>query len=549
MSLYAEGHFDFVNHPEAKSKWSLEARIKAAVIEPLLNLKPIPPDLYIEAGKKAAQFLMVAWNYRNPGKERRQKQKVTRQTIDNWVHAYTKGDRLNSLERRPRQGGSTLHADVYTYVRDLLITTDWPLTKVQSEAEGYARDKLSLPEEEWPTIDEVRYVDKELCDAVQLYGKEGREAYRARAEMAGRFEATYPNELWQGDHHLLDISVLNPETGEYERPWIALILHDYTRCVRGFHLSFRKGSDTIGMALRHAMLTKQQPNWIAKGIPQTYYVDNGKEYCSDHITSVCRHFRITLKHHEPYHPRSKGKVERFFRTLEEMCIRYLPGYLGSNPNKRPKEVNPSLDIDQLREKIIDFIVNIYHMRIHRSLKATPQQRWLESNHVIRPVQCEEDLDHLLESTTRKVQEGKGVQFDNEFYTDDKGLLMAHAGESVSIFYDRNDISTVRVWYRDHDREKFLCIAVRNRSAEELAEISRRVRKGVSQEVQASTSRLRKAGHKSSKNGATSTGSGTATLGGSNEQSSAATEPAPAPLSPAQPRRKIVRYLHELEEDQ
>lgn len=544
MTLYSEDLFAFVAHSDAPSKWSLEARIKAVIVQPLLPYKKntVPSDMLLEARKVASKYLAIAWHYRNPRKEqKRVKNKVSAQSIYTWMDEFKKNG-INALERKPRQGGSTLPPNLYQYVRDMLITNDYPLTEVRIRATDYARDKLELPEKEWPTVDEVRYVDLQLCDSVKLYGREGREAYRRTHEMSGRFEASYPNEMWQCDHHLCDIHVLNPATGEYERPWLSLFIDDFTRCIMGFHLSFEANSNTIALALHHAMLPKTTPDWIMFGIAANLYADNGKDYRSNHIRDVCRHFHIELKHHEPHNPKSKGKVERFFRTLEEQCIRYLPGYLGNSPKNRPKHVKPSLSVDELRMKIIEYIVTRYHKQIHRSLKATPLSRWAESKHVIRRVENEEDVDHLMESVTRKVNEGKGIQFKNGFYTDSKGLLEAHSGEDVRLFFDRNDISRIRVWFRDKDRERFLCEAVRDRSAKELAGLAQGRRQEIGREVSDSKARQKEANKP-----LTDAGSRSPLEGGldSSDQSPLAG----AKSAGDQPRRPRIKYLYEIGENE
>ncbi len=542
MALYSDDHFAFVAHPDAISKWSLDARIKAAVIEPLLPSLTVPGNALREARIAAAKYLAVAWRHRNPGKEqKRTKRMVSAQSIYTWLDAFKKGG-INELERTTRQGGSTLSPELYQYVRDMLVTTNYPLTEVQHRASNHARDKLELPEEEWPTIDEVRYIDFQLCDSVKSYGSEGREAYRRTYEMAGRFEAAHPNEMWQCDHHLCDIQVLNPDTGQYERPWISLFIDDFTRCIMGFHLSFEANSNTIALALHQAMVPKTIPEWTMLGIATILYADNGKDYRSNHIRDVCLHFRIELKHHEPHNPRSKGKVERFFRTLEEQLIRYLPGYLGNSPKNRPRHVNPSLTVDELRTKIIEYIVTRYHKQIHRSLKATPLSRWTESKHVIRRVENEEDVDHLMESDTRKVQDGKGIQFKNGFYTDSNGLLEAHSGEEVRLFFDRNDISRIRVWFRDKDRERFLCEAVRDRGAKELAGIAQTRRQEIGRDVSDSRARQKEANKLLTKTEGRTPSKG-------EPISSEQIPPDDAKSTGDQPPRRRIRYIHEIEDDE
>ena len=53
------------------------------------------------------------------------------------------------------------------------------------------------------------------------------------------------------------------------------------------------------------------------GDPQKFYTDNGKPFVSQHLQQVCARLGIQLLHAKPYAAYSKGKIERFFRTLQE----------------------------------------------------------------------------------------------------------------------------------------------------------------------------------------------------------------------------------------
>ena len=60
--------------------------------------------------------------------------------------------------------------------------------------------------------------------------------YRERFDLLYRREASRPNEIWQADHTPLDIWVLD-ERGQPARPWLTVILDDYSRAVAGFRVS------------------------------------------------------------------------------------------------------------------------------------------------------------------------------------------------------------------------------------------------------------------------------------------------------------------------
>ncbi len=48
-----------------------------------------------------------------------------------------------------------------------------------------------------------------------------------------RRTATGPNEQWQADHTLLDVMLLY-KAGDQVRPWLTVVLDDYSRAVAGY---------------------------------------------------------------------------------------------------------------------------------------------------------------------------------------------------------------------------------------------------------------------------------------------------------------------------
>src|SRR4029077_19388033 len=62
--------------------------------------------------------------------------------------------------------------------------------------------------------------------------QEGPVAFRDRYELLYRHRAEGPNAIWQADPTLLDILVLDAH-GAAVRPWLPLIVEDYSRAVAG----------------------------------------------------------------------------------------------------------------------------------------------------------------------------------------------------------------------------------------------------------------------------------------------------------------------------
>lgn len=104
-------------------------------------------------------------------------------------------------------------------------------------------------------------------------------------------------------------------------------------------------------------------------VPETLVVDHGKVYVSEHMTSVCQRMGISIQPARLRTGRDKGPVERFFRTLREDLLQYLPAYKG--PDIHSRGSNPEADahfyLDELEAIIREWIAVVYHRRPHSGL--------------------------------------------------------------------------------------------------------------------------------------------------------------------------------------
>ena len=68
-------------------------------------------------------------------------------------------------------------------------------------------------------------------------------------------------------------------------------------------------------------------------------------------------------------PRGRGRIERFFGTLNTCCLADSPGYPA--PAASPK---PSLTMAQLETALRHFIVETYNHTLHSATKQPPEAR-------------------------------------------------------------------------------------------------------------------------------------------------------------------------------
>ena len=147
---------------------------------------------------------------------------------------------------------------------------------------------------------------------------------------AVRFQARHSNECWQFDLSPSDLkSVEEPLWYDESKGLPMLMLYSVVDDRSGVcYQEYRNvhGEDA-GNALRflfNAMSPKSDPDVPFQGIPQMIYMDNGPIARSRVFQSVMKYLGIDVKVHMPDSKdkrrktaRSKGKVERAFRTVKE----------------------------------------------------------------------------------------------------------------------------------------------------------------------------------------------------------------------------------------
>jgi putative transposase len=149
-------------------------------------------------------------------------------------------------------------------------------------------------------------------------------------------------------------------------------------------------------------------------------------------------------------PRGRGRIERFFRTINQMLLCGLPGY---TPAGAPTG-KTLLTLSAFEAQLQDFILEQYHQRPHSETGAPPHARWAAGGFLPRLPESLEQLDLLLlTGAKRRKVRADGIHFQGLRYLD--LTLAAYVGEAVIIRYDPRDMAEIRIF---HD-QRFLCRAI------------------------------------------------------------------------------------------
>lgn len=238
------------------------------------------------------------------------------------------------------------------------------------------------------------------------------------------FEVPFVNELWMVDFSpgpFLHLGGHKQATPTH----LCVLLDDHSRVVphgayylkadtRSFHHSFKE-------AIRR------------RGVPRKLYTDQGGPFINDHTRVICANLSIRLLHAKPYHAWSKGKIERFFHTLQqdfEATLR-LPGQQASS-------------LEELNGRLADWLQTVYHVRHHEGIGMSPAERFARGSAQVRPLDAHLDLDRLFYAQEfRRVRKDGTVRLDNGLYEVDLALR----GLEVRLRFDPWTLARVEVDYR------------------------------------------------------------------------------------------------------
>ena len=120
------------------------------------------------------------------------------------------------------------------------------------------------------------------------------------------FEASHPNEIWQSDvMHGPRVLV----EGKLKKAYLIGIIDDYSRFIIHAQFYLAETRENFLDALRQAVLSR--------GLPQKLYIDNGSCYKALHLEQVAAQLGVTITHSRPYTPQGRGKIERWFRYVQD----------------------------------------------------------------------------------------------------------------------------------------------------------------------------------------------------------------------------------------
>jgi putative transposase len=171
---------------------------------------------------------------------------------------------------------------------------------------------------------------------------------RSPGKVYGRFEAAARNELWTGDG--LHGPVL---AGAAARRAVLLgFVDDHSRLLVGWRWGTGEDVFRLEAALRAGLMSR--------GVPAAILVDRGSAFVSSQLLRACAVLGVKLIHASPRAATTKGKIERFFRTVRDQFL---------------VEIDDGVELAELNRLFSAWLEVVYHRRTHSETGQTPLARF------------------------------------------------------------------------------------------------------------------------------------------------------------------------------
>lgn len=314
-------------------------------------------------------------------------------TIYRWRDDYLKSGHLSALvpEKRGRKQGTVLlreeqEAVVKAVIEEVFLTRQrhTPQYVIEEVARRCRTANIKSPH---PNTIRHRIAGLKTSEVLRKrgYSEMARNLYRPiESEFPG---ADSPLAVVQVDHTEADIILVEETTRlPIGRPWMTLAIDVNTRVVVGIYVTFEHPSAvSVGMCLSNAILPKGEylaeldvpGDWPVWGKMGVVHVDNAKEFRGLMLQRACQDYGMDLQMRPVKVPHYGGHIERLMGTMANE-IRNLPGATFSSPAKRKgydSVATAAMTLREFEQHLADFIVNVYHRRVHSELDTTPLAKW------------------------------------------------------------------------------------------------------------------------------------------------------------------------------
>ncbi|HBC96913.1 MAG TPA: integrase [Clostridium sp.] len=235
------------------------------------------------------------------------------------------------------------------------------------------------------------------------------------------FEFEFANDCWQSD---ISVGPYLTIDGKKHKTYIIAIIDDASRLI--IHAEAFFSENLL------ALLSVFKKGIAKRGIPKKLFVDNGKVYKSNQMQFICASLGTILCYARPFSPESKGKVERWFKTLQDQWMNVIDWASFKS-------------LEELNVSLAHYVEKDYNNTVHSSIGQVPVDKFFGHIERIRFVASKQELDYIfLYRVCRKVKNDATVSIDNLLFE----VPMKYIGDRINIRYDPTCLDKAFIFSED-----------------------------------------------------------------------------------------------------
>lgn len=334
---------------------------------------------------------------------------------------------LRAWARRYRNGGLDALRDAVPATPGIQALTDAEVAMfcaLKREVPARSLDRLIRIAEDLKLIDAGKARRSTVHRALRAEDLSARRPTVRSSEDLDRFEADFPNEIWQSD--MLEGPLLpDPaKKGSFRRAWLYTFLDDHSRmCLHG-RFSFKGDLPALELVFRRSLQKF--------GKPVRVYYDNGAVYRSGHM----RHIVACIGIHgivftKVRRPMGHGKIEAFNRLITSAFLAEVPAARITT-------------LDELNEAWLAWSDGVYNVSVHGETGEKPRDRWRRRLADVKFAD-EDKLRTAFLWTETRTPDKAGVfsLFGTEYQVGPK-----LAKKKIELRYDPENLARIEVWFEE-----------------------------------------------------------------------------------------------------
>jgi putative transposase len=340
--------------------------------------------------------------------------RYSRDTLDRWIRRYRAGG-FDALSPSIRQAGTRIDAQVFELAaalkRENPGRTAAQVMRILRASTGWAPSESTL----------LRHFHR-----LELMGPAA-----GQAVVFGRFEADAPNERWVGD------ALHGPKVAG-RKVYLFAFLDDHSRLAVGYRFGFAEDTVRLAAAL--------EPALASRGVPGSAYVDNGSAFVDEWLLRACGKLGIRLVHSTPHRPQGRGKIERFWRTVNDQFL--VEVHDSTAEEVAAKGLSPAAALLELNGLFTAWVETAYHHNVHSETGQTPLARWTagwdRAGHGPVMPAAGALTEAFLWSAHRVVTKTATVSLHGNTYQVEPAL----AGRKVELVFSPFNLENIEIRYQD-----------------------------------------------------------------------------------------------------